>query len=179
MKKERSLSSDSITTEISDDLSIDGGFAIEAGADGSSSYKAKTIHNGNKRKPVLFAFVGLVVVALVVGLSVGLTQQDSHPKGQEVTSGTQSSTPKNSDAKDTKKDEKPKSSLAGKPTASPTQMPTNVIFMTENGFECTEHASCRCYDEQVCESKKGVFTTHTLQYGECEKKCAAEKECTG
>ena len=177
MKKERRLSSDSIATEISDELSVDGGFAIEAGAAGSSSIKTKTktINNGDKRKQILFAFIGLVIVALVVGLSVGLTKHDSSPKPQQVTSGTQSS----ADKKDSAQDEKPKSSSAGTPTTSPTPNPTNAIFLTDGGFECTEHSSCRCYDEEVCESRKGVFSTHTLEYDECEKKCLAEEDCNG
>ena len=175
MKKERRLSSDSIATEISDELSIDGVSAIEAGAAGSSSIKATAINNGDKRKQILFAFIGLVIVALVVGLSVGLTKHDSSPKPQQVTSGTQSS----ADKKDSAQDEKPKSSSAGTPTTSPTPNPTNAIFLTDGGFECTEHSSCRCYDEEVCESRKGVFSTHTLEYDECEKKCLAEEDCNG
>lgn len=176
MKKERRLSSDSIATEISDELSIDGGFAIEAGAAESSSIKTKTTNNGDKRKRVLFAFIGLVVVALVVGLSVGLTKRDSFPKPQQVTSGTQSS----ADMKDITQDKKPKSSSAGTQTASPTpKPPTNAIFLTDGGFECTEHASCRCYDEEVCEGRKGVFTTHALEYDECEKRCLADEDCNG
>ena len=175
MKKERRLSSDSIATEISDELSVDGGFAIEAGAAGSSSIKTKTktINNGDKRKQILFAFIGLVIVALVVGLSVGLTKHDSSPKPQEVTSGTQSSADKKDIA------QKSKSSSAGTPTTSPTPNPTNAVFLTDGGFECTEHASCRCYDEEICESRKGVFSTHTLEYDECEKKCLVEEDCNG
>ena len=174
MKKERRLSSDdSIATEISDELSIDGVSAIEAGgAAGSSSIKATTINNGEKRKQILFAFIGLVIVALVVGLSVGLTKHDSNPKGQQV---SQSS----ADKKDIAQDKKPKTSTVGTPTATPTPNPTNAVFLTDGGFECTEHASCRCYDEEVCESRKGVFSTHTLEYDECEKKCLAEEDCNG
>ena len=180
MKKERCLSSDgSIATEISDELSIDGGFdiTIEAGAAG---YKqATSTNNGDKRKRTLFAFIGLVVVALVVCLSVGvvgLTKRDSGPKGQQpVTSGTESSADKN----DVAQDEKATSSSVGTPTATPTAKPTNAIFYTDGGFECTEHASCRCFDEEVCENRKGVFTTHTLEYDECEKKCLAEEDCNG
>lgn len=182
MKKERSLSSDdSIATEISDELSIDGGFAIEAGAAGSSSYKTTSTDNGDKRKRILFTVItGLVVVALVACLSVGVVgvakKRDSDPKGQQVTSGTQSSADKKDIAQD---DKKPKSSSVGAPTASPTPKPTNAIFYTDGGFECTEHASCRCYDEEVCENRKGVFSTHTLEYDECEKKCLTEEDCNG
>ena len=181
MKKERRLSSDdSIATEISDELSIDGGFdiAIEAGAAG---YKqATSTNNGDKKKRSLFAFIGLVVVALVVCLSVGVVgltkKRDSDPsKGQQVTSGKESSAEK----KDIAQDEKPKSSSVGTATASPTAKPTNAIFYTDGGFECTEHASCRCFDEEVCENRKGAFTTHTLEYDECEKKCLAEEDCNG
>ena len=156
MKKERRLSSDSIATVLSDDLSLDGSLSLEAGAGGTSIAKAKIIHNGNRKRRVLFS-VGLVVVALVVGLSVGLTKRDSSPKPQE---------PKDS-------------SNIGTPTASPTLKPTNAVFLTSNGFECTEHAACRCYDEEVCESSKGVFSTHTLDYSECEEKCLAEEVCNG
>ena len=179
MKKERRLSSDdSIATEISDELSVDGGFdiAIEAGAAG---YKqATSTNNGDKRKRTIFAFIGLVVVALVVCLSVGvvgLTKRDSDPKGKQATPGTESSADKN----DVTQDEKPTSSSVATPTASPTVKPTNAIFYTDGGFECTEHASCRCFDEEVCENRKGVFTTHTLEYDECEKKCLAEEDCNG
>lgn len=167
MKKERSLSSDSIATVLSDELSLDGSLSLEAGADGTSIAKAKIIHNGNRKNRVLCSSVGLVVVALVVGLGVGLTKRDSSPKPQEVTA-TQSSP-----------DDEPKdSSNIGTPTASSTPKPTNAVFLTNNGFECTEHAACRCYDE-VCESSKGVFTTHALEYGECEEKCLAEEVCNG
>ena len=167
MKKERRLSSDSIATVLSDELSLDGSLSLEAGADGTSIAKAKIIHNGNRKKRVLFASVGLVVVALVVGLGVGLTKRDSSPKPQEVTA-TQSSP-----------DDEPKdSSNIGTPTASSTPKPTNAVFLTNNGFECTEHAACRCYHE-VCESSKGVFTTNALEYGECEEKCLAEEVCNG
>ena len=181
MKKERRPSSDdSIATEISDELSVDGGFAIAIEA-GAAGYKeATSTNNGDKRKRTLFAFIGLVVVALVVCLSVGVVgltkKRDSDPsKGQQVTSGTESS----ADKKDIAQDEKPKSSSAGTPTASPTPSPTNAVFLTDGGFECTEHASCRCYDEEICESRKGVFSTHTLEYDECEKKCLVEEDCNG
>ena len=55
-------------------------------------------------------------MALVVGLSVGLTKRDSDPKGQQVTSGTQSS----ADKKDIAQDEKPRPPTVGTLTASPT-----------------------------------------------------------
>ena len=181
MKKERRPSSDdSIATEISDELSLDGGFdiAIEAGAAGHK--QATSANSGDKRKRTLFAFIGLFVVALVVCLSVGVVgltkKRDSDPsKGQQVTSGTESS----ADKKDIAQDEKPTSSSVDTPTASPTAKPTNAIFYTDGGFECTEHASCRCFDEEVCENRKGVFTTHTLEYVDCEKKCLAEEDCNG
>ena len=173
-KKEQRLSSDeddaSIATEASDDelsLADAGSFVIEAGAAaGSRIYKQGT-STGDRRKRISLAVTGLVIVALVVGLSVGIAM------GRQ---GTPGGTPSSADGKDIAQQDKKKPKS---PTARPTLKPTNAVFYTAGGFECTEHASCRCYDEEVCQDRKGVYSTHTLEYDECEKKCLAEEDCNG
>ena len=176
-KKEQRLSSDeddaSIATEASDDelsLADAGSFVIEAGAAaGSRSWRKQgaSIASGDRRKRISLAVTGLAIVALVVGLSVGIA------KGRQ---GTPGGTPSSADGKDIAQQDKKKPKS---PTARPTLKPTNAVFYTAGGFECTEHASCRCYDEEVCQDRKGVYSTHTLEYDACEKKCLAEEDCNG
>ena len=160
-KKERSLSADdssACATVVSDDdeLSVDGSAIVEAGVRAGRRSGGAKSKSQSKTKSKAVLFVGLAATALVVGLSVGLVNNSKKKRGSAIAAATQHGQTSSSDDAQFE------------------------VFVTEHGFECTEHAACRCYDEEVCDqNRKGVFTTHTLEYDECETECLATEGCNG